>query len=419
MAGEKRMNYQYWAKAANGKTVRGRRAADNESELLEWIRDKGWIPINVVRTYETVARIGDSFGKNIDWKEVFDFSPRVKLRDKAIFIRQLSTMIAAGVPIGGALQILIEQTNQKRLKKIIQKIYARVSSGSTLSSAIAEHPKFFDVLISSLIRSGEESGTLDSTLAQLANFIEDQEVLKKKIISAMTYPAVVITIAVFVLGIMVVVVIPQFQKAFSSMNVELPRLTRMIFEFGTWAQSYWYYAIAVIGLIILLLNFLRKVPGLRIYIDTGILKVPVFGDILYKAALSRSFRTMSALLRSGVPILKALEMAGEVASNSKINNNFLLMRDAAAMGAPMNIVIKERKLFPPMIAHMIAVGEETGRTDEMLQKISDWYDNELSEKIKRLSSVLEPIMVVLVGIIVGFMVLAIFLPIISAIQQFM
>ena len=419
MAGEKRMNYQYWAKAANGKTVRGRKAADNEDELLEWIRDKGWVPINVVRTYETVARIGDSFGKNIDWKEVFDLSPRVKLRDKAIFIRQLSTMIAAGVPIGGALQILIEQTNQKRLKRITKKIYTRVSAGATLSSAIAEHPKFFDVLISSLIRSGEESGTLDATLAQLANFIEDQEVLKKKIISAMTYPAVVISIAVFVLGIMVVVVIPQFQKAFSSMNVELPRLTRMIFEFGTWAQGNWYYALAALGVTILLLNFLRKVPGLRIYIDTAILKVPVFGDILYKAALSRSFRTMSALLRSGVPVLKALEMAGEVASNSKINNNFLLMRDAAAMGAPMNIVIKERKLFPPMIAHMIAVGEETGRTDEMLQKISDWYDNELSEKIKRLSSVLEPIMVVLVGIIVGFMVLAIFLPIISAIQQFM
>ena len=419
MVGEKRMNYQYWAKAANGKTVRGRKAADNEDELLEWIRDKGWVPINVVRTYETVARIGDSFGKNIDWKEVFDLSPRVKLRDKAIFIRQLSTMIAAGVPIGGALQILIEQTNQKRLKRITKKIYTRVSSGATLSSAIAEHPKFFDVLISSLIRSGEESGTLDATLAQLANFIEDQEVLKKKIISAMTYPAVVISIAVFVLGIMVVVVIPQFQKAFSSMNVELPRLTRMIFEFGTWAQGNWYYALAALGVTILLLNFLRKVPGLRIYIDTAILKVPVFGDILYKAALSRSFRTMSALLRSGVPVLKALEMAGEVASNSKINNNFLLMRDAAAMGAPMNIVIKERKLFPPMIAHMIAVGEETGRTDEMLQKISDWYDNELSEKIKRLSSVLEPIMVVLVGIIVGFMVLAIFLPIISAIQQFM
>ena len=418
MAGEKRMNYRYWAKAANGKTIKGSRSADNEGELLEWIRDKGWVPINIVRTYETVARIGDSFGKKIEWKEVFDLSPKVKLRDKAVFIRQLSTMIAAGVPISGALQILIEQTSQKRLKKITKKIYARVSSGSTLSSAIAEHPKFFDVLISSLIKSGEESGNLDSTLAQLATFIEDQEVLKKKIISAMTYPAVVISIAVIVLGIMVVVVIPQFEKAFSSMSVELPTLTRMIFAFGIWAQSNWYYVLAVIGLMIILLNFLKKVPGLRIYIDTGVLKVPVFGDIIYKAALSRSFRTMSALLRSGVPVLKALEMAGEVASNSKINNNFLLMRDAAAMGAPMNLVIKERKLFPPMIAHMIAVGEETGRTDEMLQKISDWYDNELSEKIKRLSSILEPIMVVLVGIIVGFMVLAIFLPIISAIQQF-
>jgi type IV pilus assembly protein PilC len=419
MAGETRVNFQYWAKAGNGKSVRGKRSAENEEELLEWIRDKGWIPINIARSYETVASIGDSFGKKIDWKEFFDLSPKVKLRDKAIFIRQLSTMISAGVPIGGALQILIEQTGQKRLKRVIKKIYTRVSSGSSLSLAIAEHPKYFDALTSSLIKSGEESGTLDSTLSQLAAFIEDQEILKKKIISAMTYPAVVITIAVLVMGVMVVVVIPQFQKAFSSMNVELPKLTRMIFDFGTWAQNNWYYAIAVAVLIVILIHILRRIPALRIHIDTWILKLPVFGDILYKAALSRSFRTMSALLRSGVPVLKAIEMAGEVASNSRIQSNFLLMRDSAAMGAPMNIVVKERKLFPPMIAHMIAVGEETGRTDEMLQKISDWYDNELSEKIKRLSSVLEPIMVVLVGIIVGFMVLAIFLPIISAIQQFM
>lgn len=419
MAGEGHVNYQYWAKAANGKSIKGRRAADNEDELLEWIRDKGWVPINVVRTYETAARIGDSFSKNINWKEVFDLSPRVKMADKAIFIRQLSTMIAAGVPIGGVLQVMVEQTSQKRLKRVVKKIYDRVSSGSTLSSAIAEHPKTFDVLISSLIRSGEESGTLDSTLAQLAIFIEDQETLKKKIISAMTYPAVVVSIAIIVLGVMVVVVIPQFEKAFSGMNVELPKLTQMVFIFGKWAQGNWYYALGAIGIIILLLNFLRKVPSLRIYIDTAILKVPVFGDIIYKAALSRSFRTMSALLRSGVPVLKTLEMAGEVASNTKINQNFLLMRDAAAMGAPMHIVIKERKLFPPMIGHMIAVGEETGRTDEMVQKVSDWYDSELTEKIKRLSSLIEPIMVVLVGIIVGFMVLAIFLPIISAIQQFM
>ena len=413
------MNYQYWAKAANGKSVRGKRSADNEDELLEWIRDKGWVPINVIRSFETVASFGDSFSKNINWKEIFDLTPKVKLRDKAVFIRQLSTMIAAGVPIGGVLQVMVEQTSQKRLKRVDKKIYERVSAGSTLSAAIAEHPRTFDALITSLIKAGEESGTLDSTLAQLADFIEDQEVLKKKIISAMTYPAVVICIAVLVLGVMVVVVIPQFEKAFSGMNVQLPKLTQMVFLFGKWAEKNWYYAIAAIGVLILMINFLKKVPALRIYIDTAVLKIPVFGDIIYKAALSRSFRTMSALLRSGVPVLKTLEMAGEVASNSKINNNFLLMRDAAAMGAPMYIVVKERKLFPPMIAHMIAVGEETGRTDEMLQKVSDWYDSELSEKIKRLSSLVEPIMVVIVGIIVGFMVLAIFLPIISAIQQFM
>ena len=257
------------------------------------------------------------------------------------------------------------------------------------------------------------------SLAKIASFMEDQENLRKKIISAMTYPTVVICIALLVLGVMVAVVVPQFEKAFGNLNIELQALTLMTFKFGRWMQHNWYVIPLVIIVAAILLRQLRKMKSMKMPVDTLLLKIPIFGDIIFKASLTRSFRTMGSLLRSGVPVLSSLEMTAEVAGNERIKRGFLEMRDGASMGRALNAVVREKKLFPPMIGHMIAVGEETGRTDEMLEKIADWYDAELSEKIKRLSSILEPVMVVFVGIIVGFMVLAIFLPIISAINAFM
>lgn len=414
------MDFKYTAKASNGKNISGNRSADNEATLVSWIRSNGWVPINIERTHEVVLQIGESVAKkNTNLDEFFDLSPRIKLRDKSIFFRQLATMITAGVPIASSIEILVEQTENKRLKRVISKIYDRVSSGVTLGAALSEHPKVFDTLTSSLVKSGEESGSLDNSLAKLAGFLEEQEALRKKIISALTYPIAVISIAIIVLGVMVAVVIPQFEKAFKNMNVKMPALTEMTFRFGSWARDNWYLIPVAIILIIMLCSYLRKLPTLKIYIDTFILKIPIFGDIIYKSSVSRSFRTMSSLLTSGVPVLTALEMSANVASNEKIKRAFILMRDSAAMGGAMHAIMREKKLFPPMITHMVAVGEETGRTDEMMEKIADWYEAELSEKVKRLSSVLEPIMVIFVGIIVGFMVLAIFLPIISAIQAFM
>ncbi len=414
------MDFKYTAKASNGKNMSGNRSADSEAALVSWIRDNGWVPINIERTHEVALQIGESVAKkNTALDGFFDLSPRVKLRDKAIFFRQLATMITAGVPIASAIEILVEQTENKRLKRVIAKIYDRVSSGVTLGAVLSEYPKVFDTLTSSLVKSGEESGSLDSSLAKLSGFLEEQEALRKKIISALTYPIAVISIAIIVLGVMVAVVIPQFEKAFKNMNVKMPALTEMTFRFGSWAKDNWYLIPITIFLIFILCTYLRKLPALKIYIDTFILKIPIFGDIVYKSSVSRSFRTMSSLLASGVPVLTALEMSANVASNEKIKRAFILMRDAAAMGGAMHAIMREKKLFPPMITHMVAVGEETGRTDEMMDKIADWYEQELSEKVKRLSSVLEPVMVIFVGIIVGFMVLAIFLPIITAIQAFM
>lgn len=414
------MEYRYKAKAANGNIMNGTHSADNESDVVSWIRRNGWIPIDVKRTYEIALQISESAtGKSINWGEIFNLSRRIKLRDKSVFFRQLATLISAGVPIASAIEILIEQTSNKRLNKIISNIYYRVSSGSTLGSAIAYYPKTFDSLSVSLVKAGEESGNLDKSLTKLAGFLEAQDALRKKIISALTYPATVMMIALIVLGVMVAVVIPQFEKAFQNLNVKMPMLTEMTFQIGKWVRNKWYLFPITAGGIYFLVHYLRKTSFFKIYIDTFILKIPIFGNILYKSSVSRAFHTMSSLLDSGVPVLTSLEMSGEVATNEKIKQSFLQMRDAATIGKLMNVVMRDKKLFPPMVIHMVAVGEETGRTDQMLEKVADWYEAELSETIKRLSSLLEPIMIVFVGLIVGFMVLAIFLPIITSIQAFM
>lgn len=415
------MEFYYDAKDRSGKRVSGTHSASSEPELLSWIRGNGWVPLNVSQHREiSLSAPGDKLLKGgKERSEFWDLSPRIKLRDKLIFFRQLATMIAAGIPVTASLAILTEQTQNKRFRRVLTKVYKRVSTGTTLGSAMAENPKCFDAITIPLVRSGEESGTLDMSLAKIAGFMEDQDNLRKKIVSAMTYPAVVIGIALLVLGVMVAVVIPQFEKAFSKLNIELPALTLATFRLGRWMEQNWYLIPLVILAVALLLAQLRRMKSMKLPIDSFLLKIPLFGDIAFKAALTRSFRTMGSLLRSGVPVLSALEMTADVAGNEKIKLGFIDMRDGSAMGKALNTTVREKKLFPPMIGHMIAVGEETGRTDEMLEKIADWYDAELSERIKRLSSVLEPVMVVIVGIIVGFMVLAIFLPIISAIQAFM
>lgn len=416
------MDFYYKAKAANGSIMRGSKAADSEPEVIAWIRDNGWTPINIQSASslkQSTAPPGQQQAAGGGFKEFFDFSPKIKLKDKLVFFRQLSTMISAGVPIIGSLEILVQQTQNKRFKRVLKSVLDRVSAGIPLGVALAEHPKSFDALTTSLIRSGEESGSLDVSLNRLSGFLEAQESLRKKIISAFTYPAVVMCIVLIVLGVLCVVVVPMFQKSFGHLGVKMPWLTLQVFAIGEWAQGNWYKVPIAVFVLFLIIKNAKKIKALKMPLDSAALKIPVFGGIIYKSALARSFRTMASLLKSGVPVLHTLELAGNVAGNEKLKKNFYTIRDAASMGVPLNVVMKEKKLFPPMVNHMVAVGEETGRTDEMLAKVADWYEAELEETIKRLSSIMEPVLVVIIGGVVAVMVMAIFLPVISAIQAFM
>lgn len=413
------MEFYYEAKDRSGRKISGSYSGENENEIVSWLKGAGSIPIKILKKEGlSLSAPGDKLADSPRQRRPF-LVGRVRLQDKLIFFRQLATLIEAGVAITGALAVLTEQTQNKAFSAILAKIYRRVAAGTPLGVAMAEHPNCFDSITVPLVKAGEESGTLEENLNKIAKFLEAQDSLRKKIISALTYPSVVIGVAIIVLGVMVTVVIPQFEKAFSNLNIEMPALTQFTFAVGRWMSKMWYTIPLAVFLIVFAVSRLRRVRSMKLPIDAAMLKLPIFGDIMLKAALTRAFRTMSSLLRSGVPVLPVLEMTAEVSGNEKIKRAFLMLREAASMGRPMNSVVREQKLFPPMIGHMMAVGEETGRTDEMLDKIADWYDAELSEKIKRLSSILEPVMVVFVGVIVAFMALAIFMPILSAINAYM
>lgn len=404
------MKFSYEAKTRGGETARGEIEAAGEREAAAQLREKGLTPIEITPAGEKRGAAKISLSSL--------FARRVKLAEKALFFRELATMTEAGVPAAASLRILSAQKRSRRFAAVISDIYARVVSGSSLAAAFAAHPECFDAVVAALVRAGEESGTLDASLAKIASFLEAREELRKKIISALTYPALVASVALFSLCLMTAVVVPQFERAFRGLGVELPPLTRAVFCAGAWMQSYWHILLILILMLLSAVRLAMRNVGFKAYADGALLKIPIFGDMLLKASLSRSFGTMAALLRAGLPVLASLRLAASAAGNERIKRAFEAAHDGAASGRGLSSSLGGCGVFPHMIIQMAAVGEESGRTGEMFEKIAGWYESELTEKVKRLSSILEPVMVVIVGAAVGIMAVAVFMPVVSAINAF-
>ncbi len=404
------MKFLYEAKTRGGLTERGETEAADERAAAALLREKGLTPLEIASAREFRGGVKISFPA--------PFASRVKLAEKTLFFRELATMTEAGVPAAASLKILSEQKRSRRFGAVISDIYARVAAGSTLAAAFAGHSDCFGAVAVALVRAGEESGTLDKSLAKIASFLEAREELRRKIISALTYPALVASVAVFSLCVMAAVVVPQFERAFRGLGVELPPLTRAVFRAGAWMESRWHVLLFAFLLLVLAAKLALRSAGFRAYIDGAMLKFPIFGDMLLKAALSRSFGTMGVLLRAGLPALVSLRLAASAAGNEKIRKAFETARDGAAAGKGLSAALESCGVFPRMIIHMAAVGEETGRSAEMFGKIADWYESELSDKVRRLSSILEPVLVVIVGAAVGIMAVAVFIPVVSAINSF-
>lgn len=406
------MDFRYRARSSDGKIIEGALRGESQTQVVGVLRSRGMFPISVEAKHSEAVSGSGSFMN--DLRKI----ATVSLRDKVVFFRQLATMVKAGITLGNALEIIGEQTKNARLAEAILKVKSSIDAGFSMSAAMRSR-KEFDTLMVSIVQAGEEGGVLDESLDRLAAFLERQDALRRKIISAVSYPSVVILFSFFILYILVTVVIPKFATVFKGLNVPLPTITVFMFEFGTWVANYWYIPPIVVLLLTVILVLLQRSPSARPALDAFKLKVPITGDILFRTVMARSNRTLASLVQSGVPILKSLEMTAEVSDNYVISQAYLKLRDAAKKGRGLGETARELKIFPTMIAHMMRVGEETGQLEEMLNKVADWFELELDEKIKRLTSILEPVLIMVVGGMVAFVALAIFSPIVAAIQALM
>jgi type IV pilus assembly protein PilC len=348
-------------------------------------------------------------------KDLFEnvsfMQPKVKASDIIIFCRQFSTMIDAGLPIIQCLDILYAQNDNKTFKKMLKDVKSNVESGQTLAEAMRKYPKQFDDLFVNMISAGEAGGILDMILRRLSAYLEKAAKLKSKIKGGMTYPLVTIVIAIVVVGIIMVFVIPVFEEMFSGMGSALPAATQIVVNMSRAIKSNIFYIVGATIIFIFAIRRFYKTEKGKILMDDYMLKVPLFGDLIRKAAVAKFTRTTGTMLSSGVAILDALEIVAKTAGNKTIEKAVLDTRTAIAEGRTMSDPLAESGVFPSMVCQMIAVGESTGALDAMLTKIADFYEEEVDQAVENLTSLIEPFMIVFLGIVIGGLVVSMYLPI--------
>jgi type IV pilus assembly protein PilC len=341
---------------------------------------------------------------------------RIKMRDVVIFTRQFSTMINAGLPLVQALDILAKQTENKVLSDVTRAVVFDVESGHTVADALSKHPNAFSELYVNMVAAGEAGGILDTILMRLATFMEKNDALIRKVKGAMIYPGVIMSVAVIAISVLLVFVIPVFESMFASVALALPMPTRVVIELSRFLKGYW-WAVggSILGLWYIVRNYYRTANG-KLAIDKMLLRMPVLGDVLRKSAVSRFTRTLGTLISSGVSILDGLEITAKTAGNRVIQDAIMASRASIAGGDTIAAPLQKSAVFPPMVISMIAVGEQTGGLDEMLSKIADFYDEEVDAAVSGLLALLEPVMIVFLGVVVGGMVVAMYLPIFDMIN---
>ncbi len=335
----------------------------------------------------------------------------VGTRDLVIFTRQFATMINAGLPLVQSLTILAQQTENKTLKDVVKQVVYDVEAGNTLADAFRKHPKAYPDLYVNMVAAGEAGGILDTILLRLATFLEKSDALVRKVKGAMVYPVVIISVAAIAIAVLLIFVIPTFESMFASVNMELPLPTRIVIGASKMLTQWWWAIILGSVAAFFMGRQYYKTPDGRKQVDGALLKAPVLGDLLRKSAVSRFTRTLGTLISSGVSILDGLEITAKTAGNRVIHDAVMASRASIAGGETIAGPLQTSAVFPPMVISMIAVGEQTGGLDEMLSKIADFYDAEVDVAVSALLSLMEPIMIVVLGVVVGGMVVAMYLPI--------
>src|SRR5215831_15803508 len=387
--------YTYTARAVNGELKSATIDAPSRDDVIKQLRQ---LKLNVVKIDEGTANRKKRGGS-------------IKMRDVVIFTRQFSTMINAGLPLVQALDILAQQSENPALKDVTRQVVFDVESGNTLADALRKHPKAFSDLYVNMVAAGEASGILDTILMRLAVFMERNDALIRKVKGAMIYPGVIISVAAIAITVLLVFVIPTFQTMFESAHIALPLPTRIVIGLSHMLKAYWYVILLAIGSLVFMIRRYYQTPGGKLQIDRTMLKLPVLGDVLRKSAVSRFTRTLGTLIGSGVSILDGLEITAKTSGNRVIQDAIMESRQSIAGGETISAPLKKSQVFPPMVISMINVGEQTGGLDEMLGKIADFYDEEVDAAVSGLLALMEPVMIVFLGIVVGGMVVAMYLPI--------
>lgn len=337
---------------------------------------------------------------------------KITAKDIAIFSRQIATMMKSGVPLVQALEIIGNGQKNLRMKNLVDAVRMDIEGGSSIYESMSKHPIYFDELYRNLVRAGESAGVLETVLDTIATYKENIETLKGKIKKALFYPAMVIVVAILVSSIMLIYVVPQFEDVFKNFGAELPAFTQLIVTFSRFLVSYWWIMLfAVVGSVVSFVFAYKRSPGFQHFLDRVILKVPVIGQIMHNSAIARFARTLATTFKAGVPLVEALESVAGATGNAVYEKAVWRIRDDVSVGYPVNMAMKQVNLFPHMVIQMSAIGEEAGALDSMLFKVAEFYEQEVNNAVDALTSLLEPMIMVIIGVLVGSMVVGMYLPI--------
>lgn len=392
--------FQFQARTSDGKVISGEIEASNETEARVRLRAQKMSPIKVGRNVQVSA------GSLLS-----HFSDSVSAKDLQIFTRQFYVLVNSGVPIVQSLQSLTQGTRSVGLSNALARVMERVETGRRLADAMAAEPKVFDRLYINLVRAGEEAGALDGVLARLADYIEKSVKLKGKIKAALFYPAAIVLVAIAVISAIMIFVVPKLSEMFADSGQELPQLTLIVIGISQWCQNYWYVIVGmVVGMPMVLRMYHETEDGRRI-LDGILLGLPLFGSLIQKAAIARFSRTLATLLSSGVSIIESLEIASTTAGNYVLEHAFLNSKDFVSKGKTLAEPLRQIPQLPKMVTQMVAIGEDTGNLDQMLNKVADFYEDEVENATTAITSMIEPILMVVLGGIIAVIVVAMYLPI--------
>lgn len=382
-----------------GTRIKGKTEAQNEAMIKTMLRKQG---INPVR----VRKQSNFFGLGGKKKK------KIKSADIAILARQLSTMMTAGVPLVQSLDIIANGSENPSLAEMVKTIKADIEGGDTLAEALGKHPKHFDDLFVNLVEAGEKSGALEALLDKIATYKEKTEAIKAKVRKALFYPSAVITVAVIVMGILLYFVVPQFQSLFQGFGADLPAFTLLVIGLSEFVQSWWWAIIGAIAAgVTIFSRIYKRSRKLRRTCDRVLLRLPVVGDIMYKAAVARFARTLSTMFAAGVPLVEAMDSVARAAGNIVFEEAIMQMREQVTAGQQLQLAMSNTGLFPSMAVQMVAIGEESGSLDAMCGRVADFYEAEVDNQVDALSSLLEPLIMAVIGVLVGGLVVAMYLPI--------